>query len=52
MGCYIDIALEIRYLAVEERKFLRQEQGYKILAKDGIYEQLKSKEKQYSKKMI
>ena len=38
---HMDIADEVLFLNVEERKKLRQEQGYNILAESGSFEELK-----------
>ena len=40
---HMDVADKVVQMEKEERKKLRQEQGYEIIAKDGDYEELKKR---------
>lgn len=42
---HIDIAEEVINIPKEERKVLRQSQGYKIYSKTGVFKKLKVKQK-------
>lgn len=47
---HMDIAEEVLIMTAEERKIWRQSHEYRIIAKEGKYEELKNTERGYSKK--